>query len=182
VKGKRSNTLAEPKNFARLTFKHWLNKNANRFLNPPRITEVKKNGFTLKFKGITPQIVLGIHDGFAFDVWIMDDQDNWWDILTDFDLGAQQDDAGRYYCSLCIDEHREFFPSKRELWEKHSLEPILAWANENLRPDRWLCLFGKPNDATWARLVNADELPEYRQGKNFYAAYPLGLKRNSAPV
>lgn len=176
IKGGYTNTATEPKNFARVTVKRWLKRNANRFLNPPRITDVKKNGFSLKFKGITPQIVLSIHGGWAFNVWVSDDKDNWWDIITDFDLCTEQDDAGRYYCSLCIEEPREFFSSKRELWEKHSLEPVLAWANEHLRPDRWLCLFGKPNDGTWASLVEADELPECRQVKRFYAAYPLGVK------
>ena len=127
-----------------------------------------KNGFYLKFKGITPQLVLSIHHGIAFEVWVTDDKGNWWDIIKDFDLCAEQDDAGRYYCSDCKEEYREFFPSKRELWEKYSLEPALAWANENLHPDRWLCLFGKPNDGTCARLVDADKLPECRQAKNFF--------------
>ena len=182
AKGSRPHTLSEPKNFAHLTVKHWLKKNANRFLNPPRITDVRKNGFSLKFKGITQQIVLTIHHGIAFEVWVTDDKDNCWDIIKEFDLCAEQNDAGQYYCSDCKEEDREIFPSKRELWEKHSLEPMLVWVNENLRPDRWLCLFGKPNGSTWARLVSEEELPEYRQGKCFYAACPLGVKRDPAPV
>ena len=182
AKGKRSNTQTEPKNFARLLIKHWLKKNANRFLNPPKITNMGKNGFSLKFKGITSQIMLRIYQGRALEVWAFDDKGNWWDILTDFDLDAERDDTGRYYCSLCIEEPREFYPSKRELWEKHSLEPALAWANENLRPDRWLCLFGSLNEGTQARLVNADNLPESYQGRSFYTAYPLGVKRAPAPV
>ena len=165
--GKRSNAATEPKNFARITVKSWLKKNANRFLNPPRITDVRKNGFSLKFRGITSQIVLSIHHGFAFEVWVSDDKDNWWDIIKEFDLSAEQDDAGRYYCSFCEEAQKEFFPSRRELWEKHSLEPALAWANEHLRPERWLCLFGKPKESTWARLVDTDELQECRQVKNF---------------
>lgn len=175
VKGGYANAATEPINFARVTVKRWLRKNASRFSNPPRITDVRKSGFFLKFRGITPQIVLSIHGG-AFEVWVADDKDTCWDMLTDFDLAAEQDDAGRYYCCLCVEEHREFFQSMRELWEKHSLELVLAWANENLRPDRWLCFFGNPKRSTWARLVDADELPECRQDESFYGAYPLGAK------
>ena len=179
AKRKRPNTPTEPKNFAYLTVKHWLKKNANRFMNPPRIIDVRKNGISLKFRGITPQIVLRIDQSafvVALGVWVFDDKDNWWDIIKDFDLCAKQNDAGQYYCSDCKDEYREYFPSKYELWEKHCLEPVLAWANENLRPDRWLCLFGKLDEVTRANLVNAEELLEYRQVKSFYAAYPLGVK------
>lgn len=182
VKGGYTKAATEPKNFARVTVKRWLMNNASRFLNPPRITDVSKNGFSLKFRGITPQIVLRIYQGWALEVRVIDDKDNWWDIITDFDLGAEQDDAGRYYCCLCVEERREFFPSKRELWEKHSLEPALAWANENLRPDRWLCLFGKPNESGWAELVDADKLPECRQAKKFYAAYPVGVNKDHLPM
>jgi hypothetical protein len=182
AKGKRPHTLAEPKNFAHLLVKHWLKKNANRFLYLPRITEAKKNGFSIKFKGITSQIMLRIYQGWALEVWAFDDKGNWWDILTDFDLDAERDEAGRYYCSLCIEEPREFYSSKRELWEKHSMEPALAWANENLRPDRWLCLFGGLNEGTQARLVDADKLPESYQGRSFYAAYPLEVKRSHPSV
>lgn len=176
VNGGYANAATEPKNFARVTVKRWLRKNASRFLNPPRMTDVKKDGFSLKFQGIIPQIVLSIHGGFALEVWVFDDKDNCWDLLTDFDLYAEQDAAGRYYCRYCAEEHREFFQSMRELWEKHSLEPVLAWVNENLRPDRWLCLFGDPKRGTWARLVDADELPECRQEERFYGAYQLGVK------
>ena len=177
IKWKHTNPQPEPKNYVRLLVKHWLRKNANRFLNLPRITNVGKNGFSLKFKGITSQIILRIYQGRALEVWAFDDKGNGWDILTDFDLDAERDHTGRHYCSLCIKEPIEFHSSKRDLWEKHSLEPTLAWANENLHPDRWLCLFGGLNEGTHARLVDADKLPESYQGRSFYAAYPLEVKR-----
>lgn len=134
-----------------------------------------KNGFYLKFKGITPQIVLSIHHNANFEVWISDEKGNLWDILTDFDVYAKRDGAGLYYCSLCLEKHREFYSSERELWEKHSLEPMLAWANENLRPDRWACLC-KTGGVRWAELIEADKLPECRQGDSFYATFPVGVR------
>lgn len=105
-----------------------------------------------------------------------DDKHNWWNILTDFDVAAERNSAGRYYCSLCIEAHREFYSSKRELWEKHSLETALVWANENLRLDQWLCLFGSRGGSSWAELVDADKLQECRQAKSFYAVFPVGVR------
>ncbi len=171
------NIKQEPKNFVRVTVKRWLKQNVHRFLNRPRITGKKKHGFDLKFSGITKQLVVNIHHGWAFEIWVSDDQNNCWDILTEFDLAVEQDDAGRYYCELCVEEHREFYSSAREIWEKHSLEPLLEWANENLRPNRWLCLFGQPADSTWARLVDEDKLPVPGESGSFYAACPLVVKR-----
>lgn len=175
----RINSESEQKKFAHLTVKHWLKNNAHRFTNPPRITNVRKSGFTLKFRGITPQIVVSIKCVGALEVWVSDDKGNWWDILTDFDLGVAQNHAGQYYCDHCEAEYRDFFSSKRELWEQHSLEPMLEWANENLRSDHWLCLFGKQNGSTWAKLVNTDKLQECRHDERFYAAYPLEVKQNN---
>ena len=166
----------QPKNFARVIVKRWLKNNAHRFSHPPRIVDVRKNGFCLKFKGITPQIVLSIHHGWALEVWASDDKDNYFDILTEFDLSAERDAAGRYYCDCCAEEQRTFYASLGELWEKHSLEPMLVWANEVLRAESWLCLYGKPRHSTWAELVTAENVPNCRSDKSFYAAYPVEMR------
>ena len=166
----------QPKNFARVIVKRWLKNNAHRFSHPPRIVDVRKNGFCLKFKGITPQIVLSIHHGWALEVWASDDKDNYFDILTEFDLSAERDAAGRYYCNFCAEEQRTFYASLRELWEKHSLEPMLAWANEVLRAENWLCLYGKPKKSTWAKLVTAENVSNCRADKSFYATCPVEMR------
>jgi hypothetical protein len=52
------------------------------------------------------------------------------DLLTDFDLLERRDSNGRYYCDLCLDEHRKYYACRRELWENESFESMLNWANE----------------------------------------------------
>lgn len=127
-KKRRLNAAIIPKDFARITVKRWMKNSASRFHNPPRMTDIHKHGFSLKFKGLSPQIALCIHHDHAFEILVSDNDENAWDMLTNFDLVTQQNDAGRYYCALCEDELRAFYSTRRELWERHSLEPALAWS------------------------------------------------------
>lgn len=173
------NAAIIPKDFARITVKHWIKNSAGRFHNPPRITDIHKHGFSLKFKCLSSQIALRIHHDYFFEILVSDSDENGWDMLVNFDLAAQQDGVGNHYCALCEDGHRRLYSTRRELWEEHSLKPALAWVNEHLHPEHWICLFGKPAGSRYAQLVTPDELPACRHAENFYSAFRVGNERKN---
>lgn len=72
------------------------------------------------------------------------------DILADFDLIEIRRPNGQYCCGLCPES--ELFSSRKTLWQDHGLEPLLAWANENLLDTNRLYLFKIAGYGSWAYL------------------------------
>ena len=75
-----------------------------------------------------------------------------WDILADFDVMTAKDSTKGYYCRQCEIGARKYHSSRELLWVRHSLEPLRAWTNCNLRSSMRLCLY-KYKCSTWARLL-----------------------------
>src|SRR5919106_872657 len=94
-----------------------------------------------------------------------------WDMLPDFDVFQRRTPTGHYYCDACTAP--ELFPSRAALWIAHSFEPLLAWANDYLQASQWLCLFGEPEDSTWAELTPAEDVPARRARKDLVFACPV---------
>ena len=74
-----------------------------------------------------------------------------WDILADFDVITARDSAKGYYGRQREIGARKYHSSRELLWVRHSLEPLRAWTNRNLRSSTLLCLY-RYKCSTWARL------------------------------
>jgi hypothetical protein len=192
-----------PKNFVRKTFDRWLAHSAARFHHPPHVVLSRRDYFVLQFAGITPAIqccikkegMVGIYAlpqgewsiGLALvghvykvDVGIyVIYQGETWDILTDFDVYQQHTSTGQYYCDA--GRPPEMFPSRAALWVAHCFEPLLAWANEHLQASQWLCLFGVPEDQSYAELRPVDDVPARKTAANFVYARPVVRGKPSHP-
>ena len=183
-----------PKNFVRKTFDRWLAHSAGRFYHPPRVVVSRREYFVLQFAGVTPAIqcvikkkgTVGIYrfqgeessrlvfvrQVYEIDVGIhIIYQGKIWDMLPDFDVFQRRTPTGHYYCDACTAP--EMFPSRAALWVAHCFEPLLAWANDHLQASQWLCLFGEPEDSTWAELTSAEDVPARRSRKDLVYACPV---------
>jgi|GEM_PF-5728070 len=122
--------------------KKWLSINREKFKFPPVIVEEDSALLRLNFEGILPYLCVSISvdkSGCSIDVLaIVPEFENGCDLLTDFDLAILSKD-GKYYCRLCSDEGEvNFYDTQEELWEKHSLVPMLEWCNDNFSTDCFL--------------------------------------------
>jgi hypothetical protein len=87
----------------------------------------------------------------------------------DFDISAKQSATGEYYCDLCEEQHREYYPTQQALWESHCFENILNWSNQDITPNKVLVLFRTENGGcTWAKLINTAELESKTQTQSEY--------------
>jgi hypothetical protein len=192
-----------PKNFVRKMFDRWLAHSAGRFHHPPRVVVSRREYFVLQFAGVTPDIqclvkkkgTVGIYrfQGeessrlvFVRQVYEVDVgiyiiyQGKTWDMLPDFDVFQRRTPTGRYYCDAYTAS--EMFPSRAALWVAHCFEPLLAWANDHLQASQWLCLYGEPEDSTWAELTSAEDVPARRSRKDLVFACPVVRGTPSLPL
>ena len=160
-----------PKNFVRKTFDHWLCLNRKHFTHQPRIVLKRKNFFILQFSGIVPQIVCFISKWGCFEIRV-EYQKECWDIIQEFDVFETRTPDGRYYCNLCLPEHKEQFSSRKELWEKHCFEELLKWTKENFKESYWLFLL-RTNGSTTALIREDEEVAVIKNRKDFLTAFPV---------
>ena len=159
-----------PKNFVRRTYEAWIREHARRFRYPPRIQESRKQGFTLGFLGLAPELTFQVRQRRSWgraELMIHDAHGVYWDILDDFDLVEARTPDGRYRCDLCAG--CACYPSRAALWEAHVFEPLLDWINQRTA-DQWVCLYGTPEQDAWgARILSGDVIAE----RNCGHAFPL---------
>jgi hypothetical protein len=183
-----------PKNVVRKTFDRWLAHSAGRFHHPPRVVVSRRESFVLQFAGVTPAIqcvikkkeTVGIDrfqgeessrlvfmrhvDEVDVGIYIMYHRQTW-DMLPDFDVYQRRTPTGQYYCDACTPP--EMFPSRAALWVAHCFEPLLAWANDHLQASQWLCLYGEPEDSTWAELTTAEDVSMRMSRNDLVYACPV---------
>lgn len=144
-----------PKNFVRRTYDAWIHSHAQRFRYPPWIAESRKHGFTLRFRGLAPQLTFQVRQRRSWgsaELMIHDTNGVYWDIIGDFDLSEVRTADGRYRCDWC--QGGADYPSRAALWEAHVFEPLLDWINQRTA-DQWVCLYGTPEQDFWgARLLS----------------------------
>lgn len=95
-------------------------------------------------------------------------QGEFWDIVQDFDISICRNSQGQYYCSDCqraydngINRSKPILlDTKEKLLKIHSFNPLLEWANENFRLGKILCLGGRGDSSTWARIKEQDLVDE----------------------
>ena len=128
----------------------WLARNYKRFRHSLLLIRREHGHLDYSFKGASNLFLCTFQDDGAINI-VIQFRGEVWDILADFDVMTDRDSSQRYYCRLCEIGARKYHSSRELLWSRHSLEPLRAWTNRNLRSKMRLCLY-KHNSSTWARL------------------------------
>ena len=82
----------------------------------------------------------------------------------DFDLETQQDDQGRWYCSACKIEAREYYASWHELLCAHVFSEWLTFIQKLFAPDVWV-LYREMDDSAICDVVPASMIFGHRKRK-----------------
>ena len=96
------------------------------------------------------------------------ENDNFWDLLIDFDVSAQESSTDQYYCGLCEGNplkqnyKRHYFLTKLALWESHCFEMILRWSNEEMTADKMLILDLWESGSTRAMLLDSAQWEQHQ--------------------
>ena len=128
----------------------WLARNHKRFWHSPFLIRREHGHLDYSFKGASNLFLCTFQDDGAINI-VIKFRGEVWDILADFDVMTDRDSSQRYYCRLCEIGARKYHSSRELLWVHHSLEPLRAWTNRNMRSNMRLCMY-KYNSSTWARL------------------------------
>jgi hypothetical protein len=138
-------------------FMEWFEENRDKF-NPRLIVKRTKDHIIARYKGIIPEIVVGVYDnnisidaeyrGFPYET------------LVCFDILLNRDKKGQYYCEMCVDDHRKFYNSSREIYYEHNFDAFLEWSNEKIKDDNFLliAMMGRSGGSTWAQIVKPEGL------------------------
>jgi len=140
-------------------FMRWLLTHSQRFHQPPCNIQLSNHVISFNLTGITPVLAWEIYDYHAMLIVYYqigpDDDDTFWDGLVDFDIATIQSATGKYYCDLCEEQHRDYYPTRLALWESHCFENILNWSNQHITLNKVLVLFTlKGRGCTWAKLID----------------------------
>lgn len=92
-----------------------------------------------------------------------------WDMLISLD-SCPEPVPGGYWCGWNRDSV-EISPTREALWCHDLFEPFLSWVNERLAHACQLSLYGKPDDSTWAELI--DEQDDFLEPKSFRLSIPF---------
>ena len=117
-------------------FLNWLKANRNRFRHEPRIVRQRRNFIELCFTGISNAIHVGFNPNSGMIVSVHF-QGECVDLLGDFDVAVRKSREG-YFCALCYEEKRDYYPTRDELWIQHGFETFLEWSNSDLAESKWL--------------------------------------------
>ncbi|WP_139786848.1 hypothetical protein, partial [Desulfamplus magnetovallimortis] len=135
-------------------FDRWCEENRNQFLFFPEKFESKKNwNSSYYFQGITKRLQLCINRIGNVEVYAFhEEEDEFWDIIYDFDVHSARNENG-YYCKSCLEEYVEYFKTEIDLWINHSFIPLLEWSNEAFTKNKYLCFFEySKGGSTWCRI------------------------------
>lgn len=158
--------------FALKKFSRWLKENRYRFCHPPFIANIRREGFDVRFSGVSRHIFGFISKHGCTGIWIHYDG-RCWDALSEFDVAPEKSPQGGYFCKYFLKP--KFFASRQALLIQHSWEPMLAWVNASFTENTWVCLYGGENDGfTAAKLKQKHEIAQERERDScFLAAFPV---------
>jgi hypothetical protein len=157
-------------------FFDWLIRNRHRLSFDLLIEGRTDSGIEFSFVGVKRAIAAAL-TRYGITVWA-DWKGDCWDFLMDQDSYPERGPTG-YFCSLCLDYFRKthpgqaftkIFPSREAVWADDIFEPFLKWANDDLANAAYLGLFGTPEYATWAKLLDAP--PEGKAAERLTALLP----------
>ena len=160
---------------AKYIFRNWYSKKYSEFKYPPDSISIsdESDSSEFYFEGISPNM-RGYTNEFSVSVGVFHKGDCW-DFLFDYDIGEAKTDDGRYYCDICDLEHRKYYSTREELWEKHSFEHLLKWVNENFNETSWITLHSIKCGGTWARIVDEKDLEENQKCESYAHSFKVVL-------
>lgn len=127
-------------------FLRWARRNRRLFSHQPYLLRQKERYFVIGFRGISRRIQCFFIRAGGIEIQVAY-QNEFFDIVTEFDLYEEQTPEGRWLCRMCRDypdqdrnESCIEYEDRETLWIKHSFEPLAAWTRENFRPDAKLCV------------------------------------------
>ena len=129
----------------------------NRVALPYRLnlTKTTRHVLSVRIEGVHPAISIHFHQ-HGFDVRV-DREGTFWDMLLSVDIAVARSNKG-YYCSLCLhDGEPHLFPTREALWEDHYFKELAQFLEQKLKPSHALCLHGKKDSFTMARLVTCND-------------------------
>lgn len=131
-------------------FFHWLQECHSKFTIPLRFIRRTDKEIEIGFIGIS--LCISIHVSVSELSVCVVMNGVFLDYLLDIDLVLKRDAQG-YFCELCDQRQREYFPTREDAWKKHQFEPLLAWANDKLASARWLRVCCTDGGCSWATLI-----------------------------
>ena len=147
-------------------FELWLQTNRHRFHREPYLCEKTKRGASYKFRGVTGRIKLYL-DSYQVVIAIGS-----YDLLIDWDVSLGFLKSRGYFCDMVIKRYRKYYQARSSLLAAHSFEPLLEWANSQLRPEKTLLIYGEPKGWSCAYIRDTKSL-----GKKEDYRFPIpGLK------
>lgn len=171
--------------FISKAFMHWLSDNRKRFNHPPCNMRLENHYLMFNLTGITPALVWQLSD-YDLMLWVyhqdtQSDESSCWDGLVDFDIFVKQSSNGEYYCDLCEEQYRQYYPTSVDLWQSHCFDNMLNWCNEKITPDKLLVLYGmEDRGCTWAKLISQTEWQTTNPKQEyFYQAIPVQITHGS---
>ena len=164
--------------YQKTLFTRWLADYRHLFSNEPYIDIERDNYFTVRFKGITRHIVCQFVKSGAIMMQVYY-RNQFFDIVSEFDLSEEKTSEGRYLCRRCRDHPSEVNPPKameyvtrEELWIKHSFEPLAKYTRETFTNDAMLCLCR--DQGSTSGLIGAGEgLKRIKTRRDFFKALPV---------
>ena len=168
------------KNFIRKIYEIWIKNNRQRFVYAPWISKSRKDGFTLRFTGIAPELTCRISDTGAVII-IHDHHGQYWDIIGEFETSVKKTRTGQYYCQMCDDyddcKILTYYPTLAALWEDHIFEEMMEWIN-GLNSDLWIYLYGIPDETIWGATLmhKCDVEQKDPKGDIYHTSIPLNYK------
>ena len=137
-----------PRSFFHKAFDKWMAANRARFNHQPQI-KIRRQGYIeMNFQGVTPKISACITKS-GVDIAVHH-KGTCVDLLITWDLVVRRDNNRRYFCELCSEP--DMHASRQALWDKHCFEPLLHWANQELRSDQQLSIHILPSGSSRAVL------------------------------
>lgn len=117
-------------------FLNWLKANRSRFKHEPIVVRHYENHIELRLAGITKALRIGYSTRTGITAAVF-----WHGELCDF-IGdcevAECKSKEGYYCALCSEELRKYYPTREALWIQHGFETFLEWCNSELADSNWL--------------------------------------------
>lgn len=160
---------------ATIYFEKWLKANSRRFKNRVKIIERKKDYLVFKYDNIIPEIQLVVFSSGSLDIRV-EYHNDCWDGIIDFDISVSKSDNKKYFCEMCEDKNRKYYPSPGKLLKEHVYEEFLKWSNKTISESKFLIL-NSIKGGRWANIDTRKSLSKYIGKEELHAIFSLNEDR-----
>jgi hypothetical protein len=169
--------------YQKTLFTRWAADNRRLFSHEPYIDKEADGYFTVRFKGITRHITCLFSKNGGIMVQIHY-RNQFFDIVSDFDLSEEKTADGRFLCRMCRDHPSKInspkilkYRTREKLWIKHSFEPLAEYTRETFTDDAVLCLSRFGVGSTSAVIVSGKSLVKLRKREDVFREIPVVDKK-----